>query len=149
MRQLVMTGLALAFMGLIATAAMAESVNTDGSGLAIRGYDPVAYFKQQAAAPGDPAITAEHDGATYRFSTEENRETFLSDPARYAPAYGGYCAYGMAKGYKAKIEPDAFTIVNDRLYLNYDQTVRALWQQDVSGYVDSADANWPKVSQDN
>ena len=94
---------------------------------------------------GKPEFTARHEGATYRFGSAANRDDFLAGPAKYAPQYGGYCAYGMASGYKAPIEPDAWTIVDGKLYLNYNQSVRDRWSSDIPGFIRKADANWPSV----
>lgn len=119
--------------------------NVDASGLALKGYDPVAYFTEGKPVQGKPEFTARHEGATYRFASAANRDAFLAGPAKYAPQYGGYCAYGMASGYKAPIEPDAWTIVDGKLYLNYSQSVRDRWSSDIPGFIRKADANWPSV----
>lgn len=126
--------------------AVAAPVNVDGSGLAVQGYDPVAYFIEERAVPGNSEITAGFDGATYRFVSPENRETFLASPEKYVPAYGGYCAFGMAHGYTASIEPDKFTIFDGRLYLNYNQAVQNSWRADIAGFNDRADAEWSKLA---
>ncbi|MBI4193669.1 MAG: hypothetical protein HY526_01180 [Betaproteobacteria bacterium] len=115
-------------------------------GAAILGYDPVAYFKENRPVRGSAQFTASHRGSVFRFSTAANRDAFTADPERYAPRYGGFCAYAVAQGYKAKIEPDAFTIVDGRLYLNYDQRVQAQWRKDIPGYIRLGDRNWPEVS---
>ena len=125
----------------------AQAVNTDKTGLAVSGYDPVAYFIAGRAEVGSPDITATHAGATYRFANAANRDRFVADAAKYLPAYGGYCAYGVANGYKVKIEPDAFTIVDGTLYLNYDMGVMKKWRADIPGYIAKADANWKELEQ--
>lgn len=135
-------GLALIFP--LAVHAAGES-NVDPSGLALKGYDPVAYFSEKKPVPGKPEFTARHEGATYRFASAANRDAFAAAPAKYAPQYGGYCAFGMASGYKAPIEPDAWTVVDGKLYLNYDQSVRGRWSSDIPGFLRKADANWPTV----
>lgn len=122
----------------------AQAVNVR-NGLALDGYDPVAYHTEHRATKGSPAFTATHDGAVYRFASEASRAAFEADPARYLPAYGGYCAYGMARGYRAKIDPQAFTVVNGRLYLNYSLEVRDRWSKDIAGYLQKADANWVRL----
>ena len=119
--------------------------NVDSSGLALKGYDPVAYFTEQKPVTGKAEFTARHEGATYRFASAVSRDAFLAEPAKYAPQYGGYCAYGVASGYKAPIEPDAWTVVDGKLYLNYNQSVRSRWRSDIPGYIRKADANWPAV----
>lgn len=129
---------------LLCANAIAGPVNVDGNGLALEGHDPVAYFTRSAAVPGVAGITASHDGATYRFASEANRQAFLADPGRYAPQYGGYCAYGMSNGYQASVQPDKFTIVDGKLYLNYNGSVQSRWRKDTSGYIASANENWRK-----
>lgn len=117
--------------------------STDGK--AIRGYDPVAYFTDGKPVKGDSTLTTDYDGATWIFATAAHRDAFRADPAKYAPQYGGYCAFGTSKGYKAPTEADAFTIVNDKLYLNYNTKVRTEWNKDQPGYIQKADSNWPDV----
>jgi YHS domain-containing protein len=117
----------------------------DRNDLAIDGYDPVAYFTEQKPVKGAPEILAKFRGSTFQFASAAHRDIFAADPSKYAPQYGGYCAYGMAKGYKAAIDPAAFTIVSDKLYLNYSETIRSRWLSDIPGYVQKADANWPDV----
>ena len=115
------------------------------NGLAIDGHDPVAYFTEQKPVKGSPEFRVEFEGATFQFALAAHRDAFVADPSKYAPQYGGYCAYGMAKGYKAKIDPAAFTVVGDKLYLNYSEMVRSQWLSDIPGYIGKADANWPDV----
>ena len=122
------------------------AINTLGSaGVAILGTDPVAYVTQSRALAGDPAITLQYRGVAWRFSSAENCSLFAAAPERYAPAFGGYCAYGVARGYLVMIDPDAWAIHAGRLYLNYDLRVRATWLQDVPGYIAKAERNFPKL----
>ena len=121
-----------------------EPVFSTGEG-AIRGYDPVAYFTEQQPVKGSQDISHSWNDATWYFSTKENRAKFVSSPEKYAPAYGGYCAYAVANGYTATTDPDAWSIVGDRLFLNYSLGVKRRWEKNVSGYIKSADANWPGV----
>lgn len=114
-------------------------------GVAVGGYDPVGYFTEGKPVKGSEEFTLRHDGATWRFASAENRASFEADPVKYAPRYGGYCAYAVANGYTAKAEPDAWTIHDGKLYLNFDKSVQALWEKDIPGYVTKADANWPGV----
>jgi YHS domain-containing protein len=114
-------------------------------GAAIRGYDPVAYFDRQGPVKGQPDLTAEHDGATWWFSSVANRDAFVADPERYAPAYGGYCAYAASRGYKASTDPRAWTIVGDRLFLNFSLSVRETWLKDRDNNIRKADRNWPTL----
>jgi YHS domain-containing protein len=133
---------ALVFAG--AALAQKAPVYSDSSG-AIRGYDPVAYFIQSRPVKGSPQFTHRWNGATWRFASAENRDRFAAAPEKYAPQYGGYCAYGVAGGYAVKIEPDAWSVVDGKLYLNYDRSVQKSWQADVPGYIGKADAHWPAV----
>jgi len=137
------TILACVFL-LLACNAHAQS-NVDASGLALQGYDPVAYFSEKKPVPGKPEFTARHESATYRFASAANRDAFAAAPAKYAPQYGGYCAYGIAQGALVDVDPNAWRIVDGRLYLNYSRSVRSQWSSDVPGYVRKADANWPSV----
>jgi len=114
-------------------------------GLAIDGYDPVAYFTEQKSVKGSPEFRVEFEGSTFQFASAAHRDVFAADPSKYAPQYGGYCAYGMARGYKAKIDPAAFTVVRNKLYLNYNETIRSRWLSDIPSYIQKADANWPEV----
>ncbi len=114
-------------------------------GLAVDGYDPVAYFTEHKPMKGAAKFRSDFQGSTFQFASAAHRNMFAADPAKYAPQYGGYCAYGMAKGYKAKIDPAAFTVVGDKLYFNYSETVRSQWLTDIPGYIRKADANWPDV----
>jgi YHS domain-containing protein len=112
---------------------------------AIRGYDPVAYFTEGKPVKGSREFTHLWNGAAWRFASAANRDRFAAAPEKYAPQYGGYCAYGVAGGYAAKIEPDAWSVVDGKLYLNYDKRVQASWKSDIPGYIRKADANWPAV----
>lgn len=130
----------------LSAAASAGSVNQSVGGIALQGYDPVAYFTENKAVKGSDQFHTQYQGATYRFESAANRDAFAANPAKYAPQYGGYCAYGVASGHKAAIDPEAFTVVNDKLYLNYNKVVRFLWKRDVPGNITKADQNWPEVS---
>jgi YHS domain-containing protein len=115
-------------------------------GVALRGYDPVAYFTENKPVIGSPSHTATYKGSTFRFVSRANRDAFMADPAKYAPQYGGFCAFGVAKGQKAAIDPAAFSIVNGKLYLNYNSSIQRSWQADIPGHIQTADRNWPNVS---
>lgn len=112
---------------------------------AIRGYDPVAYFKVGVPTHGSDQFTAEWQGATFRFANADNLAAFKGDPAAYAPQYGGYCAYALSKGAIAGTVPEAWSIVNGKLYLNYSTAVQQRWRQDIPGNIRAANANWPAV----
>ena len=123
-------------------------VNTLGSpdGVAIRGYDPVAYFRDGRPRQGKPEFTARHGGASWRFASAEHKALFEADPERYLPAYGGFCAYGTSRGYLVKMEPEAWSFVDGRLYLNYDLGVRKTWLERAKAYIARADGNWPRLT---
>ena len=114
-------------------------------GVAVGGYDPVAYFTAGKPVKGDKAISANHNGAEYRFSSEANRAAFVAAPAKYAPQYGGYCAYAVALGSTAKGNPQNWSIVGGKLYLNLNDSVQSTWNKDKPGFISKANANWPKV----
>jgi YHS domain-containing protein len=132
-------------MFLLGAAAFAGAYFEKG-GAAIEGYDPVAYFTQNKPVKGSTTYSATHQGSTFHFASAANRDAFAAAPEKYAPQYGGFCAYAVASGYKAKIEPDAFTIVDGKLYLNYDQSIQRRWRRDIPGYIRKGDRNWPEVS---
>jgi hypothetical protein len=111
----------------------------------LSGHDAVAYFIQRRAVPGRPEFTVSWNGATWRFVSADNRDAFARDPERYAPKYGGYCAYAAAWGYLAPTDPSAWRIVGGRLYLNYSLDVRRRWEEDIPGHIARADRNWPAV----
>jgi YHS domain-containing protein len=115
-------------------------------GVAIKGYDPLAYFTDNNPVKGSPAYKAEYGGSVFHFVSQANRDAFAANPAKYAPQYNGFCAFGTAGGYKAAIDPAAFTIVNNKLYLNYNRDVRKKWSTDIPGFVVKADKNWPEVA---
>ncbi len=117
----------------------------EGAPLALRGFDPVAYFTMGKPVVGQPAIVAKHDGAVYQFASEENRRAFEKDPARYVPQFGGFCAYGVALGKKLDSEPTAFKIVEGKLYLNLNKDVQAEWSEDISGNVAKAEQQWKRI----
>jgi YHS domain-containing protein len=115
------------------------------NGVAINGYDAVAYFTDHKPVKGSNKYTTSFKGATFQFASAAHRDAFAKDPERYAPQYGGYCAFGTAQGHKATTEPQAFTVIDQKLYLNYNDAVRAQWQSDTGGYIEKADTNWDKV----
>ena len=114
-------------------------------GIAIKGADPVAYFVDGKPRIGTDAFSYDWNGATWRFVSAENRDKFAAAPENYAPQYGGYCAYAVGNGYTAKIEPEAWKIVDDKLYLNYSRAVGLLWRTRQSHYISEANKNWPQI----
>lgn len=112
------------------------------SGVAIRGADTVAYFTEAKAVMGTDEYTTEWQGATWKFSSQENLDLFVAAPEKYAPQYGGYCAYGVAQNYLVKIEPENWTIVEGKLYLNYSDSVQNKWNKDIDGFIAEANAKF-------
>lgn len=115
---------------------------------AIRGADVVAYYELEAgekAILGKKSISHEYKGATWYFSTEANRDLFAANPEKYAPQYGGYCAYAVSQGTTASVQPDRWHIVDDKLYLNYNRSIEKKWYKDKDTAIQQADANWPNV----
>lgn len=112
---------------------------------AIHGYDPVAYFTDGKPVEGKGELEFEWKAAKWRFASAEHRDAFKNAPEKYAPQYGGYCAYAVAQGHLADIDPKAWSIVNGKLYLNYDLDVQTKWKADIPGYITKADKNWPGV----
>ena len=123
------------------------SVNTGYfGGVAIMGYDPVAYFTEGRPMKGSEELAYEWLGTPWYFATKEHRELFINDPVRYAPQYGGHCVGEVsANGITINIDPEAWSIVDGKLYLNYSRSVRETWKKDIPGYIRKADANWPAV----
>jgi YHS domain-containing protein len=115
------------------------------SGKAIRGYDPVAYFTDGQPVMGADSLNLEWHNATWYFASRKNLELFRKNPEKYAPQYGGYCAYGLSNGYKAQTDPQAWTIENGKLYLNYNLNVRGEWNKNRKERIENADKNWPDV----
>ena len=134
--------MALVFVPLAFAAESPVFATGDG---AIRGYDPVAYFTVDEPTQGSDQFTASWQGATFKFASAANLELFKANPAAYAPQYGGYCAYAVAQGATAGTVPDAWTIVEGKLYLNYSLAVQQRWRKDVPGHIKAADRNWPAV----
>ena len=118
-------------------------LNLDKTGVAIQGYDPVAFFTDNRPVKGKPEFPARQNGALYYFTSKEHRELFKGDPAKYEPQFGGYCAYGVSKGKLVEIDVDAFQILNGRLLLQYSKGVRDDFNKDAKGNLAKAEANWP------
>jgi YHS domain-containing protein len=114
-------------------------------GVAIKGVDPVAYFTESAPVQGSDQFAYDWQGVTWHFSSAENRDKFAANPEEFAPQYGGYCAYAVSQGGTAPIDPDAWKIVDGKLYLNVNKSIQQRWEKDIPGYINLADANWPDV----
>lgn len=123
--------------------AEAGQINTTSEGVAIEGYDPVAYFKAGKPIKGSGKFTTKHNGATWRFSSAANRDAFAKSPGSYAPQFGGYCAWAVSRGYTASIDPRAWKVVGGKLYLNYSIGVQRQWSADIPGNIAKGNANWP------
>jgi len=111
----------------------------------IDGTDPTGYFTAGRPVPGDPAITLDWNGATWRFASAASRERFAADPERYAPQFGGWCAWAVSRGYTAATIPEAWHIEGRRLYLNASRRIQRRWERDIPGNIARAEANWPAV----
>ena len=131
----------------LAQAALAvDPVYVDGrTKTAIRGYDTVAYFTQNKPIKGSKEFTTKYQGAIWRFSSAENLQKFIDNPKKYAPQYGGYCAYAIARNTTASIKPAYFTILDDKLYLNYNRGVQKRWLKKKRAYIKKANKNWPEI----
>jgi YHS domain-containing protein len=113
--------------------------------IAIKGYDPVAYFIDKTPVAGKAEFVAIHHNLSYLFASAKNRDAFVANPDKYAPQYDGYCAFGATRGYKAAIDPASFTIRDDKLYLNYSAKVQSMWEKDIPGFIKLADEKWPET----
>lgn len=142
MNKLILGLVTLVFMPLALAGQPETFATADG---AIRGFDPVAYFTVGEPTRGKGKFTTKWQGAIYKFSSAENLALFKSEPNRYAPQYGGYCAYAVSKGATASTEPEAWTIVNGKLYLNFSLSVKKRWSKDIPGNIKAANNNWPGV----
>ena len=142
--------LAVAFMLVFGLAALGAEVSRAGDGAEVAtagagGYDVVSYFTESGPVRGSGRYTVDYQGVTYLFSSEANKSAFEKDPAKYLPAYGGYCAYGVAKGKKFWADPTVWEIVDGTLYLNLDKSVQQEWDKDKPGYITKADSNWGSI----
>lgn len=142
MRMLFATTLALA---LSTSAQAADPVNKTLFGIAIKGYDPVAYFTMNQPLKGSKEFSVDWNGATWRFANQDHLDLFRAQPEKYAPQYGGYCAWAVSQNKTASIDPDAWKIVDGKLYLNYSLDIQETWEADTDGNIKKADANWPNL----
>jgi YHS domain-containing protein len=139
---------------LVAVAAMSAAfgtfaadidMNANANDIAISGYDPVAYFTDGQATKGSAEYTATYKNAIYHFSDAENRDLFRADPTAYAPQFGGYCAFGVTMEKKFDVDPEAWRIVDNKLYLNLNKDVQQRWLTDISGFISNANDIWPEI----
>lgn len=115
------------------------------SSLAVSGYDPVAYFTEGRPVEGSGDLEFEWNGATWRFASQSNLDSFKAKPEAYAPQYGGYCAWAVSQGYTASTIPEAWSVVDGKLYLNNSKGIQSRWEKDIAGFIVKADENWPEV----
>ncbi len=146
MKSLIMSIIGATFILIGLTSQNVFAKNVDKAAVAASGYDVVSYHTQTGPTPGSGWHVSEYDGATYLFANKKNKKAFDKDPDKYVPAYGGYCAYGVAVGKKFYSDPLAWHIENGKLYLNLDDKIQAKWLKDVSGYINKAETNWKTIA---
>lgn len=134
----------LAFLSIAQAQAQKSEIFVSG-GKAIKGYDPVAFFKQSKAVEGVDSLSYSWKGATWLFASRQDLEAFKANPEKYAPQYGGYCAYGVSEGHKAPTQTDTWTVSNGKLYFNYNTKVKELWVKDQQNLIQAADQKWPEI----
>lgn len=143
MKKIILYALSL-FLTVASTQAQkAEIFSTEDK--AIKGYDVVAFFKDSAAVQGSEIFSYQWKGTTWLFSTKTNRDAFVDNPEKYEPQYGGYCAYGTADGHKAPTETNTWTVVNGKLYFNYNNKVKEYWNKNQPALIQKADTLWPTI----
>lgn len=136
----------LVVLGLVMTSVAEAGPQYVGrDGLAVGGYDVVSYHTGETPVEGLETITTQYNGVTWQFASEAHRDLFLADPMRYAPAYDGHCAYAAAHGNKTRTDPLAYAVVDDVLYLNFSPRIQNRWAEDVPGYLERSEANWPEL----
>ena len=142
--------IAVAFVLVFGLVAFGASLARAGDGtevatVGVGGYDPVSYFAESKPVRGSGRYTVEYQGVTYLFSNEANKNTFGKEPRKYLPAFGGYCAYGVAIGKKFWGDPEVWEIVDGTLYLNLDKGIQQEWDKDKPGYIKKAGGNWNAI----
>jgi YHS domain-containing protein len=146
LKKIITTSAATLALSLSAASFAADiDINANGNDLAIQGYDPVAYFTQKKPTKGSNDFTATYKNAIYHFRSEQNRDLFRASPAKYAPQFGGFCAYGVTKGRKFDTDPTAWRVVDGKLYLNLNKDVQKVWLENVPGYITNANQTWPTI----
>jgi YHS domain-containing protein len=132
---------------MLSSLTFASAVNVGDNDVAIHGYDPVAYFTKSKAVKGSSKYTATYNGAIYQFHSADHRNMFKQNPERYAPQFGGYCAMGVVLNKKLDVDPDAFYVADNKLYLNLNKTVQKKWLTDVSGHIQSGKKIWNGIEE--
>lgn len=146
MKSLIISATLLFITTFNANAQKNEVYTVDGK--AIKGYDPVAFFKESKPVKGADSLSCTYKDVQWLFSSKENLDAFKADPEKYAPQYGGFCAYGTAQGHKAPTQTDTWTIVDGKLYFNYNMKVKQAWTKDQSALIEKADKQWPSVKEE-
>lgn len=145
MKNAKLIGLAFLTFIFIALPVLASADPPEYSTVGVGGYDPVAYFNKGKAMKGNGWHVVYHKGVTYVFANKKNKKMFETDPDKYLPAYGGYCAYGVAVGKKFVADPEVWKILGGILYLNLDKNIQSKWAKDIPGYINKANVNWPEI----
>ena len=143
MMKRIFLALVVATLALPLAAQTKTLLNLDKAGLAIQGYDPVAFFTDGKPVKGKPEFSARHNGALFNFASKEHRDLFKADPGKYEPSFGGYCAYGVSRNKLVEIDVNAFQIVDGKLLLQYSKGVRDDFNKDARGNLSKANTNWP------
>jgi YHS domain-containing protein len=151
MNKLLYLIVSIAALGVFTTSVFARDlVNVAGaSGIALDGYDPVAFFTDKKPMNGDPSISASYNGAKYFLASKEHKVMFEADPQKYVPQFGGYCSFGVAEGALFPVDINTWQIKNGKLYLNLNPAVLKLFNKDLEGYVAKAEKNWPDLVKKN
>ena len=144
-----MKKLLVVFIAIATLSSVASASEDKHSNPAVQGYDVVSYQTEKRPVRGNGHFTASHDGALYLFSSQENLDLFKASPAKYVPAYNGFCAYGVAVGKKFTGDPEVWRVVNGRLFLNLDAEIQDLWFKDTAGQISKADKKWPTIQNKN
>jgi YHS domain-containing protein len=145
-RWVVVIGLLLGATAIaLAAAGRQPAVNVSKNGLAMNGYDAVAYVTDGRPVEGSPQFETKWNGVLWRFASAAHRDAFFENPERYAPQFGGYCAYAVSQGHTANGDPRVWKIVDGRLYLNYYTSVQRTWEKGIPGYIAKGRGNWPAV----
>lgn len=145
-RSLLVLAAAIPVAGMVAPSAFAMTTKVYANkGVAVDGTDVVAYFTESRPATGNASFSHDWNGVSWHFVSAANRDTFAAAPQRYAPQYGGFCAYAVSEGYTASTTPEAWKIVDGKLYLNYSKRIQRRWERDVPARIASANANWPRL----
>jgi YHS domain-containing protein len=143
MKKIILSAIVLSFTVIGAHAQKSATFVADGK--AIKGYDPVAFFTESRAVRGQDSLMYGWNGADWLFSSRANLDRFRAEPEKYAPQYGGYCAYGTSQGHKAPTQVDTWSVVDGKLYFNYSMKVKEMWMKDRAGFIMKADQQWPAL----